>query len=127
MAKRYKILIVDDEEGKCEGLQAFLEHAGYKVFAALNSRQALKVVRQEKPDLVLMDFILDENKNGVEVLEDIQREDPNAKAILYTGCSFVREGEQVMKAYTGGAILEFMRSPTRPSEWLDAVKKYLTE
>ena len=127
MAKRYKILIVDDEEGKSEGLQALLAHAGYKVFVASNSRQALKLVRDEGPDLVLMDFILDEKKNGVELFEDIQRADPNAKAILYTGCSFVDEGEQVMKAYKGGSILEFMHAPIKPAGWLAAVKRYLKD
>ena len=125
MTKRYKILIVDDEEGKCEGLQALLEHAGYKVFAAYNSRDALKLARDESPDLVLMDFILDEKKNGVEVFEDIQKADPNAKAILYTGCCFVGHGKQVMKAYRGGEILEFMHAPNRPSDWLEAVKRHL--
>jgi|GEM_PF-3706453 len=127
MTKRYKILIVDDEEGKCEGLQALLEHAGYKVFAAFNSKDALKLARKESPDLVLMDFILDETKNGVEVFEDIQRADPNAKAILYTDCCFVRQGKQVMKAYRGSEILEFMHAPTRPGDWLDAVKRNLKD
>lgn len=125
MDRRYKILIVDDEEGKCEGLQALLEHAGYEVFAASNSRDALKLARKENPDLVLMDFILDEKKNGVEVFEDIQRADPNAKAILYTGCCFVGQGEQVMKAYRNGEILEFMHLPTKPADWLEAVKRHL--
>ena len=127
MAKHYKILIVDDEEGKCEGLQALLVHAGYKVFAAFNSKQALKLAREENPDLVLLDFILDEKKNGVEVFEDIQRANPNAKAILYTGCCFVGEGEQIMKSYKGSTILEFMHAPDNPIDWIEKVKKYLTD
>ena len=83
------------------------------------------MVGELHPDLVLMDFILDEKKNGVEVFEDIQRADPNAKAILYTGCCFLGHGKQVMKAYRGGEILEFMHAPTRPSDWLEAVKRHL--
>ena len=61
MAPMKKILIVDDEPDLVEGLQAFLEDNGYETCSASNGKEALKVLKSEKPDLVTLDLAMPED------------------------------------------------------------------
>lgn len=53
-----KILIVDDEVHLARILQFTLEHAGFDVQTAFDGREALEKVKQERPDLVILDLML---------------------------------------------------------------------
>jgi CheY-like chemotaxis protein len=52
------ILVVDDEYGLVETLSELLQSEGYRVVSAANGRDALERVKEEKPDLVLTDFMM---------------------------------------------------------------------
>lgn len=52
------ILVVDDEFGTVEVLVAALEDEGYRVFTAANGRRALDILEENKPDLVISDFMM---------------------------------------------------------------------
>jgi two-component system response regulator VicR len=53
-----KILVVDDEESMVDVIRYSLEKAGYQVCAANDGEDALRVAREEKPDLVVLDIML---------------------------------------------------------------------
>ena len=53
-----KILIVDDEEHILELLKFNVKNAGYDVITANNGIEAVKLVKSEKPALVLLDLML---------------------------------------------------------------------
>ncbi|MEO7909460.1 MAG: response regulator, partial [Roseiflexaceae bacterium] len=50
-----KILVVDDEPSIVDVLTRFLSREGYSVVTAANGREALERVRQDPPDLILLD------------------------------------------------------------------------
>ena len=52
------MLVVDDEFGTVEVLVAALEDAGYRVLTAANGRRALERLEENKPDLVVSDFMM---------------------------------------------------------------------
>lgn len=52
------VLVVDDEYGTVEVLLAALEDAGYRVLTAANGRRALERLEENKPDLVVSDFMM---------------------------------------------------------------------
>ena len=52
------VLVVDDEYGMVEVLLAALEDAGYRVLTAANGRRALERLEENKPDLVVSDFMM---------------------------------------------------------------------
>ncbi|HXD07718.1 MAG TPA: response regulator [Burkholderiaceae bacterium] len=52
------ILVVEDEYGSAEVLQLVLEIEGYRVLLASNGREALDLMAQHRPDLVLTDFMM---------------------------------------------------------------------
>lgn len=52
------VLVVDDEFGTVEVLVAALEDAGYRVLTAANGRRALERLEENRPDLVISDFMM---------------------------------------------------------------------
>jgi len=77
MAK--KILLVEDEELVVGLLQRKLINEGYKVSVARDGEEGLKMMKETKPDLILLDIIMPK-KGGFEVMEEMQ-EDPELKKI----------------------------------------------
>ena len=66
-----KILLVEDDKFLSALLKTRLEKEKYTVIPAHDGPEALKLLREEKPDLILLDIILP-GKSGFEVLEEIQ-------------------------------------------------------
>ena len=54
MAK--KILVIDDEENFAKYLATFLKDSGYMTFCAFNADDAMKILTEQKPDLVTLDL-----------------------------------------------------------------------
>jgi CheY-like chemotaxis protein len=52
------ILVVDDEFGILEVLEAILSDAGFKVISAMNGQEAMGLLQEEVPDLVIVDFMM---------------------------------------------------------------------
>ena len=52
------ILIVDDEESICQSLKAILSDEGYQVLVAGSGEEAIKIIEDEMPQLVLLDVWL---------------------------------------------------------------------
>lgn len=68
-----KVLIVEDEVSLLESLAYTLNRQGYKVLEAAEGYQALKVARQEKPDLLILDVMLP-GIDGFEVCRILRQE-----------------------------------------------------
>lgn len=67
----YKILVVDDEKDVVETLKNRLVREGYEVTAAFDGEEALRKVKEEDPDIILLDLMLPK-LNGFEVLREIR-------------------------------------------------------
>jgi|CXWL01.1.fsa_nt_gi CheY-like chemotaxis protein len=72
-----KILIVDDDRLNITLLQFGLRDKGYEICLANDGREALKVVVQEKPNLIILDIQMP-NMNGFEFMNEL-RETPDGK------------------------------------------------
>ncbi|SHJ56715.1 two-component system, OmpR family, alkaline phosphatase synthesis response regulator PhoP [Clostridium cavendishii DSM 21758] len=68
-----KILIVDDEEHIVELLKFNLESSGFKVITAYNGIDALKIIKEEHPKLVLLDLMLP-GLDGYDVCKEVRRD-----------------------------------------------------
>jgi two-component system, OmpR family, alkaline phosphatase synthesis response regulator PhoP len=76
---RERILIVEDEEEIRELVRYNLERQGYQVAAAASGEEAMRTVRQESPDLIVLDLMLPA-MDGWEVCKQLKR-DPATQAI----------------------------------------------
>ena len=67
-----KILVVDDDPDFVEITRIILEAHDYQVISAPNGEQALAKMRQDKPDLVLLDVMMSHVLDGLEVSKEMQ-------------------------------------------------------
>jgi PAS domain S-box-containing protein len=74
-SRQHSIVIVEDEGLIATDLQGRLERAGYRVPAvAGTASEALEVIREKSPDLILMDIRLRGNADGIQVAEQVRRD-----------------------------------------------------
>jgi CheY-like chemotaxis protein len=71
MTQANKILVVDDEFSLVQLCQLILEDAGYQVRSAVSGREALRLVQEEMPDLILLDVMMP-GTDGIEVCRQIR-------------------------------------------------------
>ena len=79
-----RILVVDDEPDIVAILTKYFSDAGFSVDAASHGGDALIAVSQYRPDVVLLDVLM-EGLNGVQVLERIRALDPAIRVIMISG------------------------------------------
>ncbi len=77
------MLVVDDEQIICDLFKTVLSHAGYEVFTASTGRDGLVQFQRRRPQLTLLDLRMPE-MNGIEVLKDIRKLDPQANVMILT-------------------------------------------
>ena len=76
-SKKPVVLVVDDNEQNLELIQAYLEDIDCQTLAAYSGVEAMKVIRDKRPDLVLLDVMMPE-MSGFEVCRQV-RNDPRIK------------------------------------------------
>lgn len=79
MAENEKLLLVDDEPGLREAVQAYLEDEGFEVNVAGNAEEGWEVLQSQKPDLVISDVMMPK-VDGYQFLKQM-REDPRFRAL----------------------------------------------
>jgi DNA-binding response OmpR family regulator len=84
-ARKYRILVVDDEPSVLTTYRMILEQKGYEVVAAPSSAEARRALESEKLDLLLCDLSLEEKDSGFAVLEYARRLHPGLPSLLLTG------------------------------------------
>lgn len=78
------ILIVDDEEAVREMLALLLSDSGFRVFTAENGKQALQIIGDYRPQIVICDLKMP-GMNGIELLRRIKTEAPDTEIITMSG------------------------------------------
>jgi two-component system alkaline phosphatase synthesis response regulator PhoP len=86
------ILVVDDESKILNMVYTFLTGRGFKVFTACHGREALRVAKNQKPDLILMDVVMPQ-MDGILALSHLKRDPDTCRIpVLAWSTSF---GDQV--------------------------------
>jgi two-component system, NtrC family, nitrogen regulation response regulator NtrX len=113
-----RILIIDDEMNICLSLKNILEDDGYDCEYALNSKKGLAKVDTFSPDIILLDVRLD-GANGLDVLAQIKKTDPEKLVIMISGHSGIKEAVQAMRL---GAY-DFLEKPLSLTKVKIIIKK----
>ena len=100
------ILVVDDEESICQSLKAILSDEGYQVLVAGSGEEAVKIVEEEMPQLVLLDIWLP-GMDGLETLKAIKKINPDVLVIIMSGHGTI---ETAVRATKLGAF-DFIEKP----------------
>ncbi len=100
-SKETSILIVDDNPANCELLSKRLSRQGYNCFQAFSGKQALELIEQETPDMMLLDMVMP-HMDGLDVLRTLrQRHDSISLPVLMVTAK--NSGEDVVSAFAAGA------------------------
>jgi len=128
LAKKKKILVVDDNEIILKTISLRLQGAGYDVVTALDGSEAVSAARKQAPDLVLLDISFPPDVGGVEwdgfrIMEWFRRMETVKKTpvIVITGGNDVRDKE---RAITGGAVA-FFNKPLDHDDLLKVIRATL--
>ena len=119
MAKKAKVLIVDDEPSMLRYLQTVLEAESYEVRAVSSGTEAVVQVRQDKSlDLILLDVLMPEI-DGLQTLELLQQARPGIKVIML---SCTTDPRKVVQAIRLGAV-DYLTKPFQIQD-LEAVLEH---
>jgi DNA-binding NtrC family response regulator len=115
-----RILLVDDEPSILNVLATLLRKQNYEVTPTSDGPKALDLIKSEKFDLLLTDIRM-EPINGLQLLEEMRKAQPQAGVILLTGYGSVKTAVQAMK---GGAF-DYVTKPFKVDELLMTVQRAL--
>lgn len=115
-----RVAVVDDHEMVRRGIISYLAtETGIEVIGEAGSgNEAVKLVLKERPEIVLMDLLM-ENGNGIEATREILKTYPECKVIIIT--SFY-DDEQVFPAIEAGAF-SYMLKTANAAEVVNAINK----
>jgi DNA-binding response OmpR family regulator len=118
-----KILLVEDEPMLSNLLKQRLEKEGIQVTAAHDGEEAVKLLKQDKPDLILLDIILPK-MSGFEVLEEMKG-DPTVQSAPVVVVSNLGQDSDVEKAQKFGAVGYFVKAQMSIEDLVFKVKEFL--
>jgi two-component system response regulator AtoC len=120
MSEQFRVLVIDDDPGVREYLQALASRQGYRVFAAVDGEEALEKLEETRPDIITLDAVLP-GMDGLETLRLLKQRLPEVPVIMLSGHGQART---IVEAMRLGAN-DFLRKPFEVEEIELAFKKAL--
>ncbi len=121
MAKNYKILLVDDDPDFVKITSRILQSKAYQVVSAGDGDQGLKKMREEKPDLVLLDIMMP-GMDGYVTADEISKDPALSKVPVVALTSFAES----LGAPFPFKVVGYLQKTVKPEELLQMVAKHLT-
>ena len=118
-----KIAIIDDDADIVEALSILLTAKGYSVVTASNIPEAINVVEGERPDLILLDVMMDEPDDGFYLANKFKQKGVTIPIIMLTSVS-----KAVGYEFGKGQVLpidDFIEKPVSPSVLVEKITKCL--
>lgn len=117
-----KILIADDEENLRILVRTTLEDPDYQIIEATDGDEALRLIRQERPDVILLDWMMP-GMTGIEVLQAVKADAALASipVIMLTAKAQAVDRERGLQM----GALDYLFKPFSPLELLNIVERLL--
>ncbi|MDD2321293.1 MAG: ATP-binding protein [Geobacteraceae bacterium] len=119
-ARNTTLLVVDDEKVNRDLTAQIFRNRGFRVFTASNASDALVLVEQEHPEVVLLDYMMP-GKDGFSVLTDIKINFPDIYVIILTG----RGSEQIAVTLMKAGASDYILKPFLNPDLVERVEKVL--
>jgi two-component system cell cycle response regulator DivK len=120
--KAKTVLVVEDNELNMKLFHDLLEAHGYNILQTKDGMEALRLAREHRPDLILMDIQLPE-VSGLEVTKWI-KEDENLKSIpVIAVTAFAMKGDE--EKIREGGCEAYIAKPISVTSFLETVQRYL--
>lgn len=115
-----KVLVVDDSSFMRTMIKNIVKQKNAEVVEASNADESIENYKQEKPDIVFMDIIM-EGKTGLDALKAIKEHDPDAIVVM---CTSIGGQEHVIKEAVDYGAADFMTKPFKQQEIFNVIDKY---
>jgi two-component system response regulator AtoC len=116
----FRVLVIDDDPGVRDYMEALVSRQGYQVFAAADAEQALAGLDDTRPDVVTLDVVLP-GMDGLETLRRLKQRLPEVPVVMLSGHGQARN---IVEAMRLGAA-DFLRKPFEVEELELAFQKAL--
>lgn len=113
------VLVVDDSPESLGMINMALDEAGIAVLIALNGQQAMNVLEQVTPDVILLDAIMPV-MDGFDCAREIRKKLPLTPIIFMTGLSEIKD---IVKAFDAGGN-DYIIKPIHPEELLVRIRQH---
>ncbi len=115
-----KIMVVDDEEALVRLITYNLSKQGYKTIAVGDGNEAWHLIKQEEPDLIILDLMLP-GKDGLDICRDLRRDNIHIPIIMLTARD--DEIDRVLGLELGAD--DYVTKPFSVREWIARLKAFL--
>ncbi|WP_413998847.1 response regulator [Flavobacterium sp. W1B] len=121
MSEPKKILLAEDNSILSLLLKFKLEKAGYNLFIAENGKEAIEIIEQHNPEIILTDIMMP-YISGLEIISHVR----NKLSLMTPVIVFSSAGqeEMVLNAFNLGAT-DFMSKPFSPNELIIRIKRLI--
>lgn len=119
VAKKPRVLVVDDEQVIADTLAKILDLNGYDASAVYTGTAAVESARALQPDLIISDVIMPD-MNGIEAAINIRAFLPSCKILLFSGQAAT--ADLLENARAQGHEFEILAKPVHPSDLLAKLK-----
>jgi len=119
---RGNLLIVEDDLSARQAMEAFLTRAGYEVRCAPNGQTALMFVREDPPELILLDIRLPD-MDGFEVCQRLKEDRADMIPVIFI--SALHELKDKVRGFAAGGV-DYVTKPFQAEELLARVETHLT-
>jgi len=120
MSNQFRVLVIDDDPGVRDYMEALVSRQGYEVLAVADGEQALQSLETTQPDLVTLDVVLP-GMDGLETLSELKKRLPDVPVVMLSGHGQARN---IVEAMRLGAS-DFLRKPFEVEELELAFQKAL--
>ena len=117
-----RILLVEDNELNMKLFHDLLEAHGYSILQTRDGMEALKLARQHKPDLILMDIQLPE-VSGLEVTKWVKEDDELKSIPIIAVTAFAMKGDE--EKIREGGCEAYIAKPISVTSFLKTVEQFL--
>ena len=116
-----KILIVDDSFSARRFIAHIVKKAGFEILEADNGEACLKIVKEQKPDIIILDIVMPE-KEGIDTILVLKNTIPDLPIIAISGSSINDTYLSSAKKFGAEAVLE---KPFEEQVLLDTIKEIM--
>ncbi|MFC1942490.1 response regulator transcription factor [Chloroflexota bacterium] len=129
MAKKARILLIDDDVDLVEATKIVLESQTYEVIVAYSGDDGLQKAREESPDLIILDVIMP-GKDGFTAAEQLKKDSELSKIPIIMLTAYSSMGGETSVPVSAGLTLEaedYIDKPVSPEELIKRVDKLLNK
>lgn len=116
------IMVVEDNELNMKLFNDLLEAYGYKVVQTRDGREAVKLARETKPDLILMDIQLPE-VSGLDVTRWLKEDAELKKIPVIAVTAFAMKGDE--EKIRAGGCEDYIAKPISVQHFIETIKRFV--